>query len=297
MKKIILPFLILANEILYSQYSGYYNVNTNSNVNVSANVNHNVNGSIFEYKTINTIDYGALQLANAQREKNRLEQQRFADERQKQMALEIIENPIKAYDYGSWFTISTKDKKKWNKEDLKKIKENTGFKDFRVDYVLPNGLLFTLLNAYQLQNISSEGIKTEIYIYPPFYNKNKNIIDIEKDFEKSEVGKEIEQPDDENKIRKVMFHKKELNRATVYGIKGYRSTYVWEDKYEDGITDNYMYYSENLGNGFQVFIKVRYYGNKSEIDFEKLEGRRYYLKPLIEKIVSTAKISDLEIYK
>ena len=44
-------------------------------------------------------------------------------------------------------------------------------------------------------------------------------------------------------------------------------------------------------------IKVRYYGNKSEVDFEKLEGRRYYLKPLIEKIVSTAKINDLEILK
>ena len=32
-------------------------------------------------------------------------------------------------------------------------------------------------------------------------------------------------------------------------------------------------------------------------DFEKLEGRRYYLKPLIEKIVSTAKINDLKIMK
>ena len=297
MKNIFLPFLVLGSGILYSQYSAYYNVNTNSNVNVNANVNHNVSGSVYEFKTISTIDYGALQLANAQKEKNRLEQQRFADERQKQVAIEISENPIKAYDYGSWFTISSKDKKKWNKEELKKIKEIYGFKEFRMDYVVPNGSVFLMLNAYQLQNVSLDGIKTEVYLFLPMYNKEKKKDDFEEDFDKVEIGKEIDQLDDENKMRKVIFHKKELNRATVYGAKGYRSTYVWEDKFEDGITDNYTYYSENLGNGFTVFVKVRYYGNKSEIDFEKLEGRRFYLKPLIEKIISTAKVSELEYSK
>ncbi|HAO09210.1 MAG TPA: hypothetical protein DCQ50_20030 [Chryseobacterium sp.] len=301
MKKLILTFLVFGNGIVYSQYSGYYNVNTNSNVNVNANVNHNVSGNVYEHKTITTIDYGALQLANSQREKNRLEQQKFQDEKQKEVALQIATEPVKAYDYGSWYTISSKDKgwkqNKETKENLKKIKDNIGFKEFRIDYVVPNSQIFTMLNAYQLQNVSSDGVKTDVYIYLPIYNKDKNIIDIEEDFEKTEIGKEIEQPDDENKLRKIFFHKKELNRATVYGAKGYRSTFVWEDKFENYITDSYRYNVENFGNGYQIMIKVRYYGNKSEVDFEKLEGRRYYLKPLIEKLVSTAKINDLEILK
>lgn len=300
MKKLILPFLMFGGCILNAQYSGYYNINSNSNVNLNANVNHNVSGSVFEYKTINTIDYGALQLANAQREKNRLEQQRFADERQKQMMLEISENPLKAYDYGSWFTISSKDKI-WNKtreskEYLKKAKEGSGFSEFRIDYVIPTAL-FTLLNAFQLQNVSQDGVTSDVFIYLPMYNKDKMNIDIEKEFEDVIIGKEFEQPDEQNKLRKAIFHKKELNRATVYGAKGYRDTFAWEDKFENGITDNYRFVAENLGNGYQVWIKVRYYGNKNETDFEKLEGRRYYLKPLIEKIISTAKMNDLKIMK
>ncbi len=300
MKKTILSLLLSINGVLYSQYSGYYNVNTNSNVNVNANVNHNVSGSVFEYKTINTIDYGALQLANAQREKNRLEQQKFADDRQRQMMLEITENPLKAYDYGNWITISSKDKN-WNKtkeskEYLKKIKENYGFSDFRIDYVAPTAL-FSVLNFSQLQNVSADGVTTDVFIYIPLYNKENKIIDLEKEFDDAIIGKEIEMPDDQNKMKKMIFHKKELNRATVYGAKGYRSTFAWEDKFENCITDNYEIHGENIGNGYQIMIKVRYYGNKSEVDFEKLEGRRYYLRPLIEKLVSTAKVNDLKISK
>ena len=298
MKRKILPFLILVNGFAYSQYSSYYNVK--ANVKVNANVNHNVSGNIYEYKTITTIDYGALKLANAQNEKNRLEQQKFADERQRQIAIEISNDPLKAYDYGNWFTISSKDKiwkqnKAW-KESLKDVKESTGLKEFRVDYLVPNSQIFTMLNIYQLQNVSSEGVKTDVFFYLPMYNKDNVKVDYEAGFEKVIIG-EVEQSDDQNKIRKVFLHKKELNRATVYGTKGYRETYAWEDKFEVGLTDNYTYNYENLGNGLSVNVKVRYYGNKSEIDFEMLEGRRYYLKALIEKLVSTAKVSDLEFSK
>ena len=298
MKRKILPFLILVNGFAYSQYSSYYNVK--ANVKVNANVNHNVSGNIYEYKTITTIDYGALKLANAQNEKNRLEQQKFADERQRQIAIEISNDPLKAYDYGNWFTISSKDKiwkqnKAW-KESLKDVKESTGLKEFRVDYLVPNSQIFTMLNIYQLQNGSSEGVKTDVFFYLPMYNKDNVKVDYEAGFEKVIIG-EVEQSDDQNKIRKVFLHKKELNRATVYGTKGYRETYAWEDKFEVGLTDNYTYNYENLGNGLSVNVKVRYYGNKSEIDFEMLKGRRYYLKALIEKLVSTAKVSDLEFSK
>lgn len=302
MKKLFFTIVITLTFFLTvkAQYSTYYNVDVNHNVNVNANINKNVNvsGSVYEHKTISTIDYGALQLANAQREKNRLEQQKFADERQRQIALEISNDPLKAYDYSNWLTISSKDKawkeNKATKENLSKAKESSGFKEFRIDYVVPSNLIFTLLNYFQLQNVSSDGVKTDLLIYLPFYNKENVKINIEEDFEKTIVGEESEEPDDQNKMRKIYFHKKELNRATVYGAKGYRSSFAWEDKFEICLTDNYSFYNENLGNGFTVFVKVRYYGNKSEVDFEKLEGRRHYLKPLVEKIVSTAKVSDLK---
>ena len=41
-------------------------------------------------------------------------------------------------------------------------------------------------------------------------------------------------------------------------------------------------------------IQNKSYSDIKKIDFEKLEGRRFYLKSLIEKIVSTARVSDLK---
>lgn len=297
MKKLILLVSIIFNATAYAQYSAYYNINTKSNVNVDANVKYS--GSLFEYKTITTIDYGALQLANAQREKNNLEQQKFADEKQKQIAFQIIEDPLKAYDYGSWLNFSSQDKNfnksKEGKNFIETIKEKSGFSKFRIDYVVPF-LIFTYLNMFQVQNVSSDGVKTDVILILPNYNKEKKMLNVESEFENVVIGKEIEEPDEQNKLRKTVFHKKELNRATVFGFKGYRSTYIWEDKFEYCLTDNYILQSDSFGNGYTVGFKVRYYGNKSEVDFEKLEGRRYFLKPLIERVVSTAKVSDLKIY-
>jgi hypothetical protein len=150
-----------------------------------------------------------------------------------------------------------------------------------------------MLNIFHLQNVGSYGVKTEVIIYLPEYNKENVKFDTEEEFEKTPIG-EQEGLHDENKITKVFFHKKELNRATVFNTKGYRATFAWEDKFEIGLTDNYSFYNENLGNGYMLYVKVRYYGNKSETDFENLEGRRFYLKPLVEKIVSTARVSDLK---
>ena len=105
MKKKFLPFFILLNGLAYSQYSNYYNVNSNSNinanVNVNANINHNVSGVVYQQstQTIKTIDYGALALANAQKEQNQIEQQKIVDENQKRILAEIIADPLKAYDY------------------------------------------------------------------------------------------------------------------------------------------------------------------------------------------------------
>lgn len=296
MKNILYASAIFSSVFSYGQYSHYYNVDVNSrvNANINANITHNVNGTIYENKTITTIDYGALQQANAMRERNALEQQKFNDERQKEIAVEIANDPKRAFDYGTWFSIDTKDKKNIAKDDIKKIKEISGLKNFRFDYLIPNSLAFNFLNAYRLQNVSKDGVVTDIYFFLPQYNKDKKIIDVEKDFENVDVGKEVEQSDDNNKMIKIFNHKKDLNRATVFGNKGYRSTYAWEDKFENHITDNYTFYNENFGDGVLYLVKIRYNGDKDDVDFEKLEGRRYYLKPLIEKIIATARISGLE---
>jgi hypothetical protein len=297
MKNALLTITFTATFLTFAQaqYSNYYKVDINSNSQVNINKNVNVSGNI--NKTITTIDYGALQLANAQREKNRLELQKFADDKQRQIAIEISNDPLKAFDYGNWFTISSKDKN-WNKEKasrdyLKESKESSGFKEFRIDYLVPNNQIFTMLNIFHLQNVSSDGVKTEVIIDLPVYNKENVKFDIEEGFEKQIIG-EREGLDEDNKYTKYFIHKKELNRATVYNTKGYRTTLAWEDKFEIGLTDNYSFQNQNLGNGFIINLKVRYYGNKSEIDFENLEGRRFYLKPLVEKIVSTARLNDLK---
>lgn len=297
MIKITLPILILANSILYSQYSRYYNVNTNSNVNVNANINATVSGNIYEFKTFATIDFGALALANSLNEKNRIENQKFADERQKQIALEIFDDPLKAYDYGSWITVSTKDKKLFDKDNLKSYRGSTGFKEFRLDYVLPHGFLFNILNIFNFQNVSSDGITTEILFNPPLNLKGSVIRSAEESFENMVLGQQLDVVNEQGKETLMYLHKKDLNRATVYSAKGYRGTTSWEDKFEYYIIDHYEKRSFTENGNFELQVIVKYSGDKDEIDFEKLEGRRYYLKALIEKIISTAKISDLEFSK
>ena len=121
---------------LQAQYSNYYNVysqsNSNVNANINANVNHNVSGTIYSHstQTINTIDYGALALANAQREQNKIEQQKIADENQKRILSEVTADPVKAYDYGSWEGFNSKDKKVLDKNTMKQYEEVTGLKSF-----------------------------------------------------------------------------------------------------------------------------------------------------------------------
>jgi hypothetical protein len=88
----------------------------------------------------------------------------------------------------------------------------------------------------------------------------------------------------------IFVHKKDVNRATVYGVKGFSGTLIWEDEYQYTITDNYMSL-ELKDNGIIYFVKVRYYGDKDEVTFEQLEGRKYYLKRLIEKVISTAVVT------
>jgi hypothetical protein len=264
---------------MYAQYSNYYNVNVNQNVN--ANINKNVSGSVYEYKTITTIDYGALQLANAQKEKNRLESIKYTDEQQRRMSLEIASDPVKAFDYGfqNTFTINGKDANKF------------GFKHFTMSYKVPNNSLFTQAGAGRFENVSSDGVTTEILFSAPVYNRNKLEISVEKmaKMDSVKVGALNEKLGPDGQA--VYVHKKDIHRATVFGFKG---TLIWEDDYQYTITDNYYSFNNNEGNGVFFTVKVRYYGDKDKITFEQLEGRKYYLQRLIEKVISTVIVNDMK---
>lgn len=253
----------------YSQYSSYYNVYKKIDINQRVNIS----GSI------STIDYGNLALANAQIERNRLESQRYADEKMKEIALSIANNPMLAYDFGTQIDLIGKNDKENN------------FKKYIYHLRVPNALLFSHLKGGNFENVSDEGVITEVIIFLPTYNKYKEEVNVEKDlkFERDTVGT-LKKAN--NSL--IYTHKKDIDRATVFGISGFRGTLIWEDDYQYVITDNYQSYSDD---GILYNAKVRYKGSKKEINFEQLEGRRYYLRRLLEKIISTASITDYKVDK
>ena len=279
MKHIILLFGILSFLSTRAQYSNYYKVDINKNVNESINVSGNVNVN----KNISTIDYGQLAIANAQRERNRLENLKYSDEREKNISLLIAYDPTKAFEYGyqNTFTITGKDAKLY------------GFKKFTLSYRIPHKSLFVSAGAGRFENVSIDGITTEINIGAPSYNKENIVIDIEKRCKMDSVITAALNDIGPNGER-IFVHKKDLNRATVYGIKGFKSSLIWEDDYQYGITDNYISFDAGKGNGIGYFVKIRTYGDKDEVTFEQLEGRRFYLKRLIEKVISTAVCKDIK---
>ena len=282
MKKILLLILIIAYSTANAQYSGYYTINQNVNANINKNVN--VSGNVNVNKNISTIDYGKLALANAENEKTRLENLKYADEKQKRISLEIASDPTKAYEYGHQNTFEVKGK----------IAKKYGFRKFKMSYRIPHNSLFVSAGAGRFENVSIDGITTEIIFNAPFYNKEKIELDIEKKakMDSVKVGQINEKISPNGDA--IYVHKKDVNRETVFGVKGYSGTLIWEDDYQYTITDNYMSHNKNEGNGIAYSVKVRYYGDKDEVTFEQIEGRKYYLKRLIEKIISTGQVGDMK---
>jgi hypothetical protein len=247
----------------FSQYSYYYNAYK------SVDVNQKVSGNI------NTIDYGSLSLANAQRERTRLENLKYNDNREREICLEIASNPLKAFDYGEFGSSHFKDK--------------NGFKKFTFSYKILHPTLFTSIGPGTYQNLSSDGINTQIFIYfPNHYNNIINIEDTMK-FETNKVGEINEVFLKDYGLTKVFLHKKDLERTTVFGIGGFVGTRIWEDNYQYVISDSYQSFSND---NIRFFILVKYSGNKKDTNFEKLEGRKYYLRRGIEMMISSASITD-----
>jgi hypothetical protein len=281
--------------LCFGQYSSYYGAYSNPGkadveVNAKVNVNQNVKVSGHTTQTINKIDYRALANANAQREKTRLQAQKYADEKSRLQAIEIASNPTKAFEYGkfnTWDYYSTAEKRK--------IAKSYGFKKFKFYINHPHPSLFTSTGENRWENVSYNEVTTEYFIYPisriksEFYDSIKpNQAEINAKMTNAKVGELNVKRDIQ-----LFAHKKEVNRATVYNHKGFKGTLIWEDDYQYTITENYeAFWKNSNGVWFRAFAKVRYYGDKDDITFEDLEGRRHYLHQVIEKVISSARNFD-----
>lgn len=339
---------------LDGQYSNYYNVYSNRRVSGNINVNKNINVTGQLNKTITTIDYGALAAANAQNEANRIQNQRlsiekarFKNELEKEQALknnsismEISKNPIRAFDYGEFFTVTYRA----NEKGFEFLKQQYGCTSFTYSTTDLHKSLFTSLGNMTWQNVSTSGIRTEYQLHIPHYDLHKKI-DVKHDLEyesrvkelfshwlnsskpkrkdftvRSEYKKALEKYKDMcdmiddahgvivypkdlftkwdvgSKIANVdgdsvFLHKKTKSKRRVFGNPGYVETLIWEDDYEYGITDNYF----SMQNGIRCYAKVRYKADKNgEITYEDIEGRRFYLKPLIDKLIASSGIRNFK---
>jgi hypothetical protein len=272
------PALVNAAFGNYSSYYGKVDVNVKGKVDV--NVKKDVRKTVTIRKTIKTIDYAQLALAEAEKEKNRLEKLRFAEEKERFIALEIADDPIKAYDYG-------------NQNDWKNTKDRNGFTKFTLGHRQPHPALFANLKNYNYQNISRNNITTHIKIWSPHYTLGETSPGKE-DLKILELGVEVYcKFDGDWKVGTVsskgnFLHKQDVNKVKVFRHPGFSRTRIYEDDYEYVIEDNFY----AVYDGILFRASVGYKGDKDEITFEDLEGRRYYFKSLCNQIISTAFLDD-----
>lgn len=138
-KNSFLIILLCSFPILnYSQYSNYYMVDVKQDIKVE--------GEITVNKKIETIDYGALALAEAQNEKNALESKMYKDDSQRQNAIEIANNPLKAFDYGEDILWEV-DAAYIMGNGLRKIAKSYGYNYFYAKHKRPNPALFALYSG------------------------------------------------------------------------------------------------------------------------------------------------------
>jgi len=277
---LIIPFLSFGQN--YSTYYGTHNVNINSNVNVKNDIN--VSGNV--KKTIHTIDYGALSNAQAQNEKNRIEKLKLENQKEREAMLAIALDPTKAYFYGR-----TLPRYSMQNADCKKY----GLRSVSWQITILHESLFTFPG---LKNISEKGIRTD-YTNDLPYNINSFSYEAPSEFAKEQheaiynLGAEEYAKGKQFKVGEInenffgrFIHKKDINRTEIYNKDGFLLTIIWEDEYEYGITDYYIAKSDDL-----VYRnRVSYKGDKDEITFEDLEGRRHYLKPLMDQTMGSLSV-------
>lgn len=281
--------------INYSQYSNYYMVDVKQDIKVK--------GEITVNKKIETIDYGALALAEAQNEKNALESKMYKDNSQRQNAIEIANNPLKAFDYGEEIKWIVDANYSVVGSGNRKIAKSYGYNYFYVKHIRPNTALYALYDdGWSYINESNKGVTTILSLEVPehtltttetnemkkkdrqatieYWNKLwgnteyyiKNYFDLT-------LGLKKEGTKDE-----YYLHKVEIKRANVAGSEGFVLTRCMETNYERIIEDLYI---SLTSDGFYKSSSVKYKGDRDAIDFKELESRRAYLVPLNRKLIST----------
>lgn len=76
--------------------------------------------------------------------------------------------------------------------------------------------------------------------------------------------------------------------SNVFGHSGFKVTVIYENEYEKVVRDTFL--AAKNGVLYQVNVITR--GDSETVSFEQLEGRRYYLQKFINKMASTAAISN-----
>ena len=249
MKRTLTALACLISVSLSAQYSNYYEVYKKSEVKIEGEIKVN--------KTVRTIDYGALAQANAQTEANRIAAQRFTNERDREAALAIADDPSKAWDYGS--------------DDIyqfprKNAKLRGAKKPFFFSHRIPHSSIFTRMGNYaaSYENISDDGVVTEIHItgygnlYMPRYGWGEYDGKSEKlakfFLSNIEVGQEEEMSSANFGGEKVLsfIHSTYIKKTTVFGHAGFKITTVFENEYEKVIKDYYLAATNGVYYGVTV---------------------------------------------
>lgn len=294
MKKNVLPIIIFYSVLSFGQnYSGYYGAY--NKVDASIKVESNINTYSSINKTVTTIDYAALELANAESERIRLAALKYSDNKKREEAYEIAMNPLLAYDYGTnnTWTMNVKEGK------AKGFSWGTS-----IYHKQPNKSLFANLGNWKYLNESLDGVVTEIDIDAPYFLFGmEKWLDLDKKTQKKYYGnwkpqlgnteKTVKRYASNYKVGEIdedgnFIHKVDIKKTKVFGNDGFVYTVIYEDNYEYTIKEKYLYVSKS---GVMYNASVTYKGDKEEVSFEILEGRRSYLKRLSTKIIGTARLS------
>ena len=229
--------------------------------------------------------------ANAQREKNRLEAMKYADVSQKNQAIEIALNPKKAFNYGTNSIYIIQDKK-----TSKMYGFSVGTKMY---HKIPNAALFAKTNGWSYINETDDGVVTELEISVPSYYAGTATFFKKTKKEREQFYKNMQTYIENFYLTTKNFpisskteggqftHKAYINKAKVWGNQGSVFTWYYEDDNKYVIKDNFQFISPK---GVAFRAGVRYKGDKDEVTFEMLEGRRSYLKKLCEQIIATARL-------
>ena len=284
MKNCIQLILLLTSINLVAQTSNFYgNYSNNKNTNAGVIVNDKIDVSRDVNQTIRTIDYEQLSAENTQKEVDRLSSLKYSNELFRQRALEVANDPNKAFEYGSdiFFTKrGTQAKILGFKKTFHKQRELHG--DF-----------FTKNHQSNYRNQSEDGIITEIELHGCFKlsGLNKKNPNSKETWERFKNGAE-----EYAKIKdwivgevtkdgsNLFIHSKDFTSALVFSLEGFRGSVSYEDDYNYVIKDNYT----SDFDGGVCEAGARFKGDKDKVTFEQLEGRRYYFRVLIENIISAA---------